>query len=433
MSRRSKIAMIVLLVFAFAARAGFTGLVVGWSTPPKGDDIDYYELASSLAAGDGYAVRGGQPTARRPFFYPAFLAAVFKLTGPSVAVAKLVQVLLGTLIVWMIFIVGRRHFSERAAWIAACLVAANPFLIFISAYMLTENLYIVLLLLLALIMPRPDAPLASFKRLVLLGLTVGVACLARPTTLGVALWIIASFWLLSSAGWRRKAVGTAVVAGMAVLILLPWAARNKSVFGKWMFFTSHGGITFYQGNNAVVLEVPNYYGGVAPLDALPGIDKLRTLSTVEKDSAAYAMGLDFLRHNKRHIPILLARKFQRFWRLRSDVGLSGIRSGWWFGKDSALGRIAANFDVGFIYAVVVIPLFVAGLILGLRRFRELSLLYGLVIVHSAYPLVFHGSIRMRIPIETVIALSAAAVVAALLDRVQARSLRRRQSSAQIPR
>ena len=109
----------------------------------------------------------------------------------------------------------------------------------------------------------------------------------------------------------------------------------------------------------------------------------------------------------------------RFWRLRSDVGLSGIRSGWWFGKDSALGRLAATFDAGFLYAVLVVPLFVVGMVLGLRRFRSLSLLYGLILVHAAYPLIFHGSIRMRIPIEPIIALFAAFAIATIIDRVAA--------------
>ena len=173
-----------------------------------------------------------------------------------------------------------------------------------------------------------------------------------------------------------------------------------------------------------MLDVPQYHGGVAPLSALPEFDELKKLPTVAKDDRAYELGFEFLRTHKSDIPVLVWRKGQRFWRLKSDVGLSGIRSGWWFNKDSALGKLASTLDVGFVYAIVVIPLFVVGMIVFARRFKSLVFLYGMVIAHAVYPLVFHGSIRMRIPIEPAIAIFAAAAAAMLWEKFAAR----RQSS-----
>jgi hypothetical protein len=201
-------------------------------------------------------------------------------------------------------------------------------------------------------------------------------------------------------------------------VVAPWGVRNKAVFGKWLFTTTHGGVTFYQGNNAAVLEYPQYHGGVAPLYMLPGYEALEKKPELEKDGQARTLGKRFLRQNVRSIPVLVWRKLGRFWRVQSDTGMSGVKSGWWFNKDSALGRLASSLDVGFVYAVFAIPLFVVGLVLSLRAWRRYVYLYGLVVIHTAVTMVFHGSIRMRVPIEPVIAIFAAYTLHLLIQRVR---------------
>jgi hypothetical protein len=182
------------------------------------------------------------------------------------------------------------------------------------------------------------------------------------------------------------------------------------VAGGWIGLTSHGGFTFYQSNNQKVVDVPHYRGGVAPIAGLPHVEQMRGMSELERDEFARARGIDFLRENKSLIPRLLWWKFARFWRLESDVGLSGVKSGWWWNNDTPLGKLASNFDVGLIYAVVAFPLFLAGVVLTRRRWRELMFLYGIPVAHTAVALVFFGSLRGRIPVEPVIAIFAAVTV-----------------------
>lgn len=388
-------------------RAIFCGYVVGWQRSPFGDEIDYHGLATSVAAGEGLVLQSGERTARRPPLYPVALGLLYKITGPRPELARGLQVALGGLIVWLVFLVAGRYFSRRTAWIAAMLCAFNPFLIFISAYILTENLYIVLLLLALLIIPRSTDMLGAWPRVIAAGMVVGLGSLSRPTAFGFGLWVVASLVLISGGSFRDKVVRGSLFLLLIIATLLPWAARNHGVFGKWIFFTTHGGITFYQGNNPKVLDIPQYRGGVAPLHALPGIGDIGKLDIVDADETAWALGKQFLRENKAQVPVLVWRKFQRFWRLHSDAGMSGVKSGWWWSKGSFLGRLAASLDAGFVYAVIVVPLFIVGLIITYRRWRSLSFLYGLILLHTWTALVFYGSLRMRIPIEPVIVIFAA--------------------------
>jgi 4-amino-4-deoxy-L-arabinose transferase-like glycosyltransferase len=407
LSSKTAFALLALSAVALAARLVFCGFVVGWDRAPAGDEIDYHHLAVHLCEGQGYRLENDHVTVRRPPLYPLVLAGVYRVFGVSVVWGRLFQVLLGTSLVALVFFVGRRFFTVGVAWISAALVAVNPFLIFISAYLLTENLYIILLLASVLIPAKTPSSAGSWPRTVLMGVVFGLACLCRPTAWMVVWWVAGVGLILGGRSLMGRVVRSGVFLAAVLLTLLPWAIRNHGVFDKWIFFTSHGGITFYQGNNDAVLEYPQYYGGVAPLYMLPGYDELKSMPEIEKDDAARAMGRSFLRENKGRVPLLVWRKFVRFWRFQSDVGLSGVRSGWWWNKDSGLGKVASSLDVGFLYSVLVMPLFVLGFFSSLRNRRRFVFLAGLVVVHMFISLVFHGSLRMRIPIEPVMAMFAA--------------------------
>ncbi len=417
--------LFVIVLIALIARLILVGYVVGLDRVPAGDEIDYHSLASNLADGTGYHLADGHATARRPPLYPFVLSFLYRVVGADPAAARIMQVILGAMIVCLVFLVSKRLFTPQVAWVAAVLTAVNPFLVFVSGYLLTENLYIVLLLSVLVVVPKPTG---DWRRILAAGLILGLCMLARPTALGITVWIVAFVLVFGGGSLGGRVLRAAAILALIGLAVMPWGVRNHRVLGKWLFTTTHGGVTFYQGNNEAVLEYPQYYGGVAPLYMLPGYEELEKKPEVEKDEDARSMGRRFLKENKRKVPVLVWRKFARFWRLRSDAGMSGVKSGWWFDRDSMLGRLAASLDVGLAYSVLVIPLFVIGLFLSLRAWRRFVFLYGLVVVHTAAALVFHGSIRMRVPIEPVIAIFAAYSISLLIARIRpARTIHSRAS------
>jgi 4-amino-4-deoxy-L-arabinose transferase-like glycosyltransferase len=411
--------MVAVVGLAVLLRLLFAGFVVGLDRAPFGDETDYHAMATNLSEGRGLALESGNASARRPPLYPLLLAAVYRVTGPEPAVARVLQAFTGGAVVWLTFLVAAACFNRRVAWWALVAATLNPFLIFTSGYLLTENLYTALLLCFLLVVHDVDA-IASWRRAAAAGALLALASLARPTGLVFAEWVALVFLLFSRVPLKLRAarVGVAVVA--FALVLTPWVVRNYRAFDHFIPFTTHGGMTFYQGNNIRVLEVPQYRGGVAPVDQIPGAESLKSLTQLEREEAGWTLGKQFLKENKRQIPRLLWNKFARFWRFRTDVGLSGIKSGWWFGKDTIAGRLAANLDVGFAYAIVAIPLMWLGLVASWRRWRQLLFLHGMILAHTAVSLVFHGSLRMRSPIEPVIAILAAFGLVWAADAVRSR-------------
>ncbi|TAJ07304.1 MAG: glycosyltransferase family 39 protein [Nitrospirae bacterium] len=94
--------------------------------PPAGDELDYHRLAVNLLKGEGFAVEPGHPTTFRPPLYPAFLALHYALFGDRYAVAWYGQAVLNAAMPVLVYLLGRRFFSESASLWGAGLYAVHP-------------------------------------------------------------------------------------------------------------------------------------------------------------------------------------------------------------------------------------------------------------------------------------------------------------------
>jgi len=411
--------LLAILAVALVSRLVFLVWAVGLESPLRGDEVNYQDHAANIAAGRGLVDSDGRPAASRPPLLPLVLGAIYLVTGPHVEVGRLVQVLVGTAVVALTYLLARRLFSARIALGAAALAAVNPYLIFISSYVLTEGLYTVLALsFLVLLEGGRREAYARYQRLAALGGLLALTVLARPTAVGLAAFAAAAVLITGTGSVAQRLARVGVLAAGLALVLAPWAVRNHQRLGRWVVLTTHGGITFYQSNNPLVCANPDLRGGVAPREALPGWERISEATDVASDAEAWRLGKAFLRDNPRMIPGLLAGKFVRFWRLRSHVPLSGVKGGWWWNKRSALGRLASTIDAGLLYAAVVMPAFLVGLVITARDWRRMWGLYAMIAVHLAAALIFYGSLRARIPIEPVMAVLGACGIAWLASRLR---------------
>jgi 4-amino-4-deoxy-L-arabinose transferase-like glycosyltransferase len=406
--------LVVITALGLAFRALFLLEVVGPGAPLRGDEIDYDTIARSLAAGHGFSSAIDVPTASRPPLYPVLLSGVYRIAGARPIAGKTLQILLGGAIIVLTYLVARRLFPESAALVAATIVAFNPSLVFISSYLLAENLYIALLLSFLLLFAGGREKARSYVSCAGGGILLGLASLARPNAFPFAIFAAASF-LLFGAGARGARLAKSIVMIAAMFAALaPWAARNEARFGKPVLFTTHGGITFYQGNNRVAYDEPTYRGTVAPLGALPGWDDIKGRGEIAGDAEAWRLGKAFVRENPDLVWRMASWRFMRFWRLAGDAPFSGVKSGWWWDKGKRFGGLASSLDMVFFFSVIVIPLFVLGLAMTIARARSLVYLYGVILVHTATAMVFFGSLRSRMGVEPVIAIFAGACAVRLL-------------------
>ncbi len=416
-------ALAVVMITALVVRLVFWVAVVGFDTTGWGDEPDYHTIASSIAAGEGFRGLEGVPTATRPPLYPIALGGLYGLTGPRPDAGRALQVALGVLIVLFVYLLAARLFTKKVALIAAGLAAVNPGLIYLSALLMTENLYILLLLGLFLVVVDDLASgQVRYARFAAGGVLAGLTCLARPTAFVFALAIPALVLSGGREDLKRRVRASALFLVLALLVIAPWTIRNRAALGEWVTFTTHGGITFYESNNRLVNDVPAFRGAVVlPRTAVPRWDELADLDEVELDRRAWEMGREFVRENPELLPRMAGWKLARFWRFDSGLRLRPTTDA--IAGQPGVASLVSSVDLGFLYWAVVIPLFLLGLAATFRWRRDLLLLYSVIVVHTLLAVAFHGSIRARAPVEPVITIFAAAAVIWVLDAVTRRSRR----------
>ncbi len=178
-----------------------------------------------------------------PPLYPYFLATVHAVWGSLLAI-KLVQALVGSLLIPAVFRVAFKIFGSRPAVVAAVFVAFYPELIWYSAHFWCETVFLSLLWwAIERLLVADDS--SSRRAAVMAGVLFGLAVLTRETVL--YLLPLAALWLAGSSPRARTALGMLMVSA-ALSVIAPWTLRNGLQFHAFIPVSTGGGLNLYQGN-----------------------------------------------------------------------------------------------------------------------------------------------------------------------------------------
>jgi hypothetical protein len=367
----------------------------------------YWRLGEAITNGLPFAVsQWGVPHfAIRTPGYPLFLAATQVIFGSSSLLpVRIVQAFLGAICALLEFaLVLRVYPDRRVALCAAALTSVEPYTVGMSALVLSEALFIPLMLLsllgTAALWAAPNRPTdeshqsdaaqtdprnegdARRGRTILIALGTGVAhgaaILVRPSwALAVPLLSVA-WWLAADRRHRAHVVqASAIVALGVALVMSPWWVRNARVFGRFVPTAVWVGASLYDGLNA----------------SATGASDMRFLEAPD------IKGLDEIRQDR----VLRARAFAF---VQTHPGraarLAVIKLGRFFSPWPNADRLRAP-GIAAASALVTIPLF-AAIVLGAFRCRHdtrcLVLLLGPLVYFCCLHLIFVSSIRYRIPAE----------------------------------
>jgi 4-amino-4-deoxy-L-arabinose transferase-like glycosyltransferase len=400
-----------LLVAALALRLVW-GFIHGEQIDSRlPDQQEYLQLAENLLNGYGlsfYDTRFYQVVyAYRMPGYPLFIAA-----GRTVHSALFHQKLIDTLTVLGTYLLARRWLGKGPSLIAAAAVAFNPFMIYFSSLLLSETLYTALLVWGCVLVVRHPNFLFG-------GIVLALSVLVRPSAvaLPVLLGIVSVFvnyvpgLIEGKRSWLRLPVGTTMVV-LVVIVLFPWALRNKIRLGQWVWLTTNGGVTRYDGFN------PDATGASDQrfLNA-PEFRVLRHVSEVERDEYLSQQAGIWIRETLQHDPLRLVRltaiKIARTW---SPIPLSAE-----FGGKTIYMVAAAAYSIPLL-TLSVVGLWASRLPRSARLFLLSPVLY-FTMIHA----VSVGSLRYRVPTEPLLAVLAAAGLMTIFDR-----LNRRRRTAERP-
>lgn len=245
------------------------------------DPDAYGAIAETLAAGHGFGVGPGHPTAYRPPLYPLVLSPFMWLGDERWLGIGALHVALGALSVWLTYQIAQRLGLGGWSYAAAAMVAVDPLSVYHASVLMSETLFTFLLLVAVWAVLRMVDE-GGIKWAAIAGALLGLAALCRPTAWAV-LGVIGLWNLFRRRGTKesetrhggtsttpaRRAslsgpLETVVLCVTAMAVASPWAIRNWLVFGEPILTTTHGGYTLLLGNNDV------YYAD--PLDPGWGVD-----------------------------------------------------------------------------------------------------------------------------------------------------------------
>lgn len=377
--------------------------VAQWLAKRKGDlcvfpdTRIYWELAGKIVRGEPYEMLdwGAVPHfALRTPGYPLFLATCRALFGVRAMPPRLIQSALGAFCVWLVARLVEKALPEscwnplRGVWtvplIAAAIAAVDPFVVANSAFLLSEALFLPLMLLaqlgMAALWAKPAWDRDAFGWALGVGAASGAAILVRPSwalypPLLVLIWLIACRTRGDRAARGVALRGTLLIALGLVVVMAPWWARNARIYGKFVPTALWMGASLYDGLSPTAT-------GASRMDFLAD-PEFWPFDEETQDARLRARALAFARAHPRRVLELALIKAGRFW------------SPW---PNAEAFRSPA---LAVVSALITLPQF-ALLAIGLwdrRRDARALILLGLPLVYTfLLHLIFVSSMRYRVPV-----------------------------------
>jgi 4-amino-4-deoxy-L-arabinose transferase-like glycosyltransferase len=205
------------IVFAACAAPRLLALTVF----PLGAPTYYDTLATGLLTTGRFGFDGVPSTYIEPL-YPAFLAATRILTGNSLPLVLILQIVLASFGGVLLYRLGARLVNRDVGFYAALFYACYPYLIRQSVALLEITLCATLAIAATLQLSRMDRLRDAVTGGVLLALLILTRASFAPVAAAAAIWLL----------WRGRVRLAAGLVVTLLLVLAPWLVRNIRVDGS---------------------------------------------------------------------------------------------------------------------------------------------------------------------------------------------------------
>lgn len=425
----------VIFTFAFTVRMAFVMQVkdcVYWRIPVV-DALTYHESANEMLDVGWLAPYVTDDPEYAPYapyyqppFYQVFLALVYLLSDRSVMTAIILQYLIGSLCCALTYVLGRRLFDRRTGIAAGVAMALTASQIYYEGRLLPPVLLIFFNLAIILLATKQLKSPATWRWPVI-GLLTGLSAITRPDILLFVPALL--FWM-----WMERAkVLTIKPVAAAALVLAPIAlvvgmvtARNYFVGRDTVLISYNGGINAFIGNHPQMEKTLGTRPGIR-WEAIEVIPMIRTgiRQPSKWDRYLYKQTLKNMFAYKRIALSNLTRKFVWVWR---GPEIRRNEDDYYLTRVSSLYRLLlwrkGNF--GFPFGIIA-PLGLVGMLMSLRRKRELFLLYAYIVTQILMLVAFFPCSRYRVPMTPILLMFGAAATFEIIDLA-----RRKQFGEVVP-
>jgi 4-amino-4-deoxy-L-arabinose transferase-like glycosyltransferase len=371
------------------------------------DEKEYVFLAHQLLDGKGFVDSNGEYSIKAPLF-PALLLLPVWLSGSSLLLPFLFVALLGSVSVFLGYLLALDLWGDRrVALLAAGLIAFAPPLVLYGALLMSENLFIALLLY-SLLLARRLCTDHRISTHIIFGVVAALATLTRAVFLGlVPILLVAPALIRVRAGARPMRLLIAI--GIWCLVLTPWTLRNYSIHNDFVPVSSFGGRSLLLGNNP-------YAHGTTKLDRgfqewltarlkERGVARADSLNEVQEIAYERSIALEYMTDHPAHTLALAIEKAFVFWiyPLSHQPG------------NHPLQAVLMAFDI--IVSLSALVGIALAMLRGIRMFPFGIVLGFFTLVHA----ILHSEARYRLPLLPLLCILAGGILQAA-DRGNRRAL-----------
>ncbi len=386
------------------------------------DPLYHDSWAKQIAGGDWM---GNQVFFRAPF-YPYFLAVLYKIFGHHLFLVRLIQHLIGSLSVILIFLVAKKIFDRKVAILASILAATYWIFIYYEAELLLDYLLVFWGLLLIWFLLKAYETLKPTTWF-FSGIIFGLFAITRPNILIFLPFLL--LWMIWALRKQMSAVKISIFYGWIligmILIIFPITVRNYLAGKDPVLIASQGGINFYIGNNsqsdgmsAVVPELgDDWEYADCQFIAEQFLD--RKLKPSEVSDFYYKKGWNFIFKQPAQSLTLLIKKLYVFW---NKFEISNNQNIYFFKQYSVLSKI---LFLGFWFMG---PLGLLGIFLSLMRGPRTSLILLFIFSYMFSVVMFFVNSRFRLPVLPFLIILAGFAAVELYRMISATEVKRIMAS-----
>lgn len=241
---------LIISLIAFFVAALFSLLIYPLIQNPLNLNIDpdeYGKLASNIYSGYGfrYFPSANDAVDKAPL-YPYFLAVIFHLSGGmNVTLVQIVQAVFHSLTSLLIFNFVKKLTGYRSAMVAQIIIALHPILIWYTARMWVESIYIFLFTATCVCYVKLfESP--KIKNSLVSGVLTGITSLTKSIILFLPIVLLFIFYFKKGV---KGIISMLVVILVSVIVISPWIIRNYRISDSQLFIHATMGQNLILGNS----------------------------------------------------------------------------------------------------------------------------------------------------------------------------------------
>jgi 4-amino-4-deoxy-L-arabinose transferase-like glycosyltransferase len=396
-------------------------VTVAHNYTPQHDSLFYQVIGFNVLTEHCFCLHPYIPTVGRAPLWSAIIAGIAFFFGPGDFYARLFLCVIGSGTCVLLYLFARDIFGRRIGLLAGIIAALYPELYIYDGWLYSESLYIFLLLALCYGLYRLQRN-PEDNRLwlwIVCGLLLGLLSLTRPNGMIVPgllfVWAIMLVWLKRMA-WRTTLKGVVVATLIAFALIAPWTLRNYLVSHAFVPVATGEGIVLLGAYNDAVLTEPGFEAlWINPLKSNPEVAKPYPLYTctaaceVAQDESYRAHAEEWIEGHLSSMPYLLTFHFLNMW--QPDTHESDLPT------DRFPQQLSSQIVLVMMrtFPVAIFILAALGLIVTIRRWRDLLFVYFMMVLTIAECVVFYGIPRFRAPIEPMLILLAVGAICWLIE------------------